>query len=268
MGPSIRLFSRSRTIERAYSFNRYTQCKNCWGYGHVAPRCPSADPVCPISSLNHTRAMNWCPNPTCPGGGNLKAAPSCCSSSPPRCVNRSGDHTASNSDCETRRSPPPLRRSTAANEVAPPPPAGDEMDTAADDRDGPPPPFTHTLPPVGVRDGYSKGQKDNDTSSLCKARTRLRTAPSLGASKPLSYKQNSLGPGPLMQYDESSWGGKQALPPPSETLHTRSTQLPRELGCVSFSVRVVYTAGPPSVQCSPARRSGLQGQASLVSFIH
>ena len=51
MGSSIRLFSRSRTIERAYSSNRYTQCKNFWGYGHVAPRCPSSDPVCPRCSL-------------------------------------------------------------------------------------------------------------------------------------------------------------------------------------------------------------------------
>jgi len=31
MGSSIRLFSRSRKVERAYSTNRYTQCKNCWG---------------------------------------------------------------------------------------------------------------------------------------------------------------------------------------------------------------------------------------------
>jgi len=93
MGSSIRLFSRSRTVERAYSSNRYTQCKNCWGFGHVAPRCPSVDPVCPICSLNHTRAMHRCPNPTCPGGGNTKATPGCCSSSPPRCAQlRWGPH--------------------------------------------------------------------------------------------------------------------------------------------------------------------------------
>jgi len=54
MGSSIRLFSRSRNVERASSSNRYTQCKNCWVFGHVAPRCPSASPVCPICSLNHT----------------------------------------------------------------------------------------------------------------------------------------------------------------------------------------------------------------------
>jgi len=139
MGSSIRLFSRSRTVERAYSSNRYTQCKNCWGFGHVAPRCPSVDPVCPICSLNHTRAMHRCPNPTCPGGGNTKATPGCCSSSPPRCANCDGAHTATHRDCDSRPSPPTVRHSTAAETIIPPPPAGDEMDTANDDDDLSPP---------------------------------------------------------------------------------------------------------------------------------
>ena len=132
---SIQLFSRSRTIERAYSSNRYTQCKNCWGYGHVAPRCPSTSPVCPIFSLSHTRAVHRCPNPTCPGGSNLKATPGCCSSSPPRGINCGGPHTATHRDCDSRPTPPPLRRSIAADEVVLPPPAGDEMYTATDDYD-------------------------------------------------------------------------------------------------------------------------------------
>jgi len=140
MGSSIRLFSRSRTIERAYSSTRYTQCKNCWGYGHVAPRCPAIGPVCPICSLNHTRALHRCPNPTCPGGGNAKALPGCCSSSPPRCINCGSDHVATNRDCESRPSPPPLRRSTVATEVVPPPPSGDEMDTEVDGTNVSPPP--------------------------------------------------------------------------------------------------------------------------------
>jgi len=110
MGSSIRLFSRSRTVERAYSSNRYTQCKNCWSFGHVAPRCPSSGPVCPICSLNHTRSSHRCPNPTCPGGGNLKATPGCCSSSPPHCVNCGENHTAVHRDCESRPVPPTLRR--------------------------------------------------------------------------------------------------------------------------------------------------------------
>jgi len=139
MGSSIRLFSRSRTVERAYSSNRYTQCKNCWGFGHVAPRCPSADPVCPICSLSHTRAMHRCPNPTCPGGGNIKATPGCCSSSPPRCANCGGAPTATQRDCDSRPAPPPLRRSTAAETIVLPPPVGDAMDTATDDDDLSPP---------------------------------------------------------------------------------------------------------------------------------
>jgi len=139
MGSSIRLFSRSRAIERAYSSNRYTQCKSCWGFGHVAPRCPIACPVCPICSLNHTRAMNQCPNPTSPGSGNLKATPGCCSSSPPRCTNCGGPHTASHRDCDSRPSPPYLTRSAAAETVVLPPHVGDEMDTATDENDHSPP---------------------------------------------------------------------------------------------------------------------------------
>jgi len=139
MGSSIRLFSRSRTVERAYSSNRDTQCKNCWGFGHVAPRCPSSDPVCPICSPSHTRAMHRCPNPTCPGGGNIKATPGCCSSSPPPCPNCGGDHTATHRDCDSCPAPPPLRRSTAAETIVLPPPVGDAMDTATDDDDLSPP---------------------------------------------------------------------------------------------------------------------------------
>jgi len=137
MGSSIRLLSRSRMVERAYSSNRYTQCKNCWGFGHVAPRCPSADPVCPICSLNDTRAMHRCPNPTCPGGGNIKATPGCCSSSPPRCTKGGGAHTATHRDCDSRPSPPTLRRFSVAEPIVLPPPIGDAMDTATDEDDLP-----------------------------------------------------------------------------------------------------------------------------------
>ena len=139
MGSSIRLFSSSRTVERAYSSNRYTQCKNCWGFGHVSHRCPSVHPVCPICSLNHTRAMHPCPNPTRPGGGNLTATPGCCTSSPPRCANREGAHTATHRDCDSRPSPPTLRCSTAAETIVLPPPAGDTIDRAADEDDLSPP---------------------------------------------------------------------------------------------------------------------------------
>ena len=62
MGSSIRLYSRSRTVERAYASYRYTQCRNCWGFRHVAPRCDAKDPGCPLCSLNHTCAQHRCPN--------------------------------------------------------------------------------------------------------------------------------------------------------------------------------------------------------------
>ena len=75
------------------------------------------------------------PTPPCPGGGNLKAAPGCCSSSPPRCINCGGAYTASYRDCENRPSPPTLRRFAAAEEIIPPPRAGHAMDRATDDRD-------------------------------------------------------------------------------------------------------------------------------------
>jgi len=139
MASSNRLFSRSRTIERAYSSNRYTQCKNWWGFGHVAPKCSTAGPVCPICSLNHPHASQRCPNPTCPGSGNLKATPGCCTASPPRCVNCGGPHTATHRDCESRPSPPTPARSTPAKTIVLPPPAGDEMDTATDDNELSPP---------------------------------------------------------------------------------------------------------------------------------
>jgi len=133
MQAPIRVFSLSRTIERAYSSNHYTQCRNCWGFRHVAPNCPSADPVCPLCSLNHFRSNQLCPNPTCPSSGNLKATPSCCSSSPSCRVNGGGEHTAPFRDCPSRPAPPTLTRFASPPKNLRPLPAGDEIDTATDD---------------------------------------------------------------------------------------------------------------------------------------
>jgi len=108
MGTSIRLFFQSRTIERAYSSNRDTQCRNCWGFGHVAPRCESKHPVCPLCSHNHTRVNHRCPNPTWPGSGSLKPVPNGCSSSPAGCFHCGEAHSALYGDCTKRPVPPPL----------------------------------------------------------------------------------------------------------------------------------------------------------------
>ena len=54
-GTLILLFSRTRRVEKASSANRFTQCLKCWQYGHMAARCQSTLPVCPLCSLNHSR---------------------------------------------------------------------------------------------------------------------------------------------------------------------------------------------------------------------
>jgi len=185
MGSSIRLFSRSRTVERAYSSNRYTQCRNCWGFGHVAPRCPSVDPVCPICSLNHTRAMHRCPNPTCPAGGNFKVTPGCCSSSPSRCPNCEGAHTATHRDCDSRPAPPTLRRSTAAETIVLPPPRGDEMDTAADEENLSPP----ASPTRSLQSAFAMATPRARSSTILPA--FVRPAPGTGQLPPVEPQSPS-----------------------------------------------------------------------------
>jgi len=185
MGSSIRLFSRSRTIERAYSSNQYTQCKNCWGYGHVAPRCPLNCSRLPLCSLNHTRAMHLCPNPTCPGGGNSKAVPGCCSSSPHRCVNCGADHTAANRNGQSRPSPPPLRRSPVATEVVPPPATGDQMDTGTDDRDVSPPPS----PTRSLQSAFKMATARARRTTILPA--SVRPAPGIGQLPPVEPQSPS-----------------------------------------------------------------------------
>ena len=118
------------------------------------------------------------------------------------------------------------------------------------------------LPPVGVRDGYSKGQKDNDTSGLRKARTRLRTAPSRGASEPLSYEQNSLGPGPLMQHDQSSSGGEQASPPLQNPSHSFNTTA-SGAGMCSFFCSGRLHSWPTLLPLSPCKTLQSTGVNSL-----
>ena len=97
-GSSIRLFSRSRQGEQAYSSNPMTQCKFCFGFGHAAQRCKSDHPVCPICSLSHHSAHR-CPNPTCPKQGNSKGGPACCPASPLKCTNCHGEHLATDPEC-------------------------------------------------------------------------------------------------------------------------------------------------------------------------
>src|SRR5437868_4189784 len=74
-GSSIRLYSQPRRVEPANSGNRFTQCRRCWRYGHIAIVCKADRSVCPLCSNSHIRSAHRCSNPTCPAGGNLKAVP-------------------------------------------------------------------------------------------------------------------------------------------------------------------------------------------------
>jgi len=76
------------------------------------------------------------------------------------------------------------------------------------------PPFTQPLPPVSVRDRYSKNKKLNDSSGPSRAYPRQSVPPSRGARKPLPNQQSPLGPGLIMRYDPSPWGGEHVFPPP------------------------------------------------------
>jgi hypothetical protein len=113
--PSLHLFGGSRRVERAYSSYPSTQCRNCWEFGHVQQRCRTPHPVCPLCSLHHSKNEHRCPNPSCPGGGNLRSVLNCCLASPAKCPNCEGDHSASFRECPARPAPPPPR-------AMPPPP--------------------------------------------------------------------------------------------------------------------------------------------------
>jgi len=147
MGSSMRLFCHSRPIERAYSLNRYRQCRNCCGFGHVTPRCPSADSVCPLCSLNYLRSNHCCPNPPCPSSGNLKATPSYWAALPASCVNFGGKHTALFKECPSHLARRALWGCAPHGGDIGPPPIGDAIDTATDDDNlVPPTSATHWLP--------------------------------------------------------------------------------------------------------------------------
>ena len=136
-GSSIRLFSCSRQVERAYSSNPMTQCKFCFAFGHPAQRCRSDHAVCPICSLSHRRFAHQGSIPTCPKQGNAKAVPACCPASPLKCTNCQGEHLATNPECPSRPQPAQEQEEDPA---LGPRPTGDRMDESPDD--APPPPST------------------------------------------------------------------------------------------------------------------------------
>ena len=107
--PSFFLVSERLKVEKTVNANRYTQCTNCYRFGHASHRCKQSHPSCPICALHHTRSAHRCQNPTCPKGGNSRPISSCCPTSPPHCPNCGCDHDAFSRECRARATPPPRR---------------------------------------------------------------------------------------------------------------------------------------------------------------
>jgi len=105
--PALFLFSKRLKVEKTPQANRYTQCTNCYRFGHAHARCTRKHPTCPYCALYHTRAAHRCQNPTCPKGGDSKAVPDCCPTSPSHCPNCGDDHDAFYKECRARPVPPP-----------------------------------------------------------------------------------------------------------------------------------------------------------------
>ena len=113
--PSFFLFSERLKVERTVNTNRYTQCNNCYCFGHASQRCKQTHPSCPFCAVHHTRSAQRCQNPTCPKGGNSRPLSGCCPTSPPHCPNCGCDHDAFSRECRARPTPPPRPKGPATD---------------------------------------------------------------------------------------------------------------------------------------------------------
>ena len=113
--PSFFLFSKRLKVEKTVNANRYTQCNNCYRFGHASQRCKQTHPSCPFCALHHTRSAHRCQNPTCPKGGNSRPISGCCPTSPPHCPNCRCDHDAFSREYRARPTPPPRPEVPASN---------------------------------------------------------------------------------------------------------------------------------------------------------
>ena len=68
--PSVLLYGSICVVERAYPSSPSTQCRNCWRFGHVKPRCKN-NVICPFCTGNYPKSEHCCSNPSCPKEGNL-----------------------------------------------------------------------------------------------------------------------------------------------------------------------------------------------------
>jgi len=123
--PALFVFSKLLKVEKTTQANRYTQCLNCYLFGHAHTRYTQKDPTCPYCALHYTRSAHPCQNPTCPKGGDTKAVSGCCPTSPPHCPNCGDDHDGFSRDYKARPVPQPLPEA--------PPPSDEELSHACSD---------------------------------------------------------------------------------------------------------------------------------------
>jgi len=75
--PALLLFSKQLKVVKATQAKCYTQCTNCYHFGHAAACCTQEHPTCPYCELHHTRSAHRCQNHTWPKGGDSRAVPHC-----------------------------------------------------------------------------------------------------------------------------------------------------------------------------------------------
>ena len=92
--PLALLYGENHVVEHAYPSSPFTQCGNCWKFGHVKQRCKNPT-VCSLYSGPHPKSQHRCSNPSCPKEGNLKPTLNCCVASPAGCPNCGEAHSAS-----------------------------------------------------------------------------------------------------------------------------------------------------------------------------
>jgi len=125
--PALFLFSKRLKVEKTTQANRYTQCTNCYRFGHAHAQSTQKHPTCPYCALHHTRSAHRCQNPTCPKGGDSKAVSNCSPTSPPHCLNCGDGHDAFYKECRARPVPPPQPEAS--------PPSDEELSDASSDRE-------------------------------------------------------------------------------------------------------------------------------------
>jgi len=176
--------SRSKKATQA---NRYTQCLNCYRFGHAHARCTQIHPTCPYCALHHTHSAHRCQNPTCPKGGDTKAVSGCCPTSPPHCPNCGDDHDAFSREYRARPVPP-------RQPEAPPTPDEELSDASSD---------TEEVMDVG----------DDGHLALATSETPSKETTDTSTPRPLQQTRDAPAPPSGSQPAPTGWGLPPVTPP-------------------------------------------------------